>query len=271
MILPEIELQNANIWKSPTAVEMKCEFSRPRFVTRYELECYIGDGGETCIDGECHALLSDSVSFSRPGQIRKSHFPFKTRFIYFDVPTPHVQFLRLLTKIPMFTAPDSETACLFDRLIDAYDRNDSLSMMKAQAILIEILFRLSDNCQTETHIRNSQIIGQTEMFNSIRYMKENINRHLTVAEMAAAAGYSIPHFNARFKELARCAPYEYFMSLKVREAQRLLLSSDNSVTVIAQQLEFASTSHFCSLFRRLVGKTPIDFKKADYFSDYEIN
>lgn len=111
VLLPEITILNANEWHSPTGIPA----SRPRFVTKYELECYLGDGGETCIDGERGLLLDKSLTFSRPGQIRNSKFPFSTIFIYFDLTAPNADFEELIGRIPAFIRPDDGAAELVEQ------------------------------------------------------------------------------------------------------------------------------------------------------------
>lgn len=107
--LPEITLLNADRWHSPDGFPV----SRPRFVTKYELEIYDSDGGETCIDSERRVLCDGTASFSRKWQIRNSKFPFSTTFIYFDFGRQGTAFERRLDTIPTFSEPDEAFAVLF--------------------------------------------------------------------------------------------------------------------------------------------------------------
>lgn len=265
MLLPEIpviELQNAGIWKSPDGVFA----SRPRFVMRCELECYLSSGGETRIDGEGCRIIADSISFSRPGQIRNSVFPFRTRFVYFDIPEPSEEFMRILDAVPTFSPPDPEAARCFDRLLEAYDRGG----LEALSLLLWLIGHLAEQSASEPRQASRPISGQAEIFRAIKYMKNNLDKRLTVADMAAQAGYSLPHFNARFRQLTDSTPYEYFMSLKIGEAKRMLLSGNYGIAEIAHRLAFSGSSHFGSIFRRFVGEAPSEFARRIGHTGYDI-
>ena len=257
-MLPEIFLINADRWKSPCGVKV----SRPRFVTKYELEIYESDGGETCIDGE-RALLSDGiVSFSRPGQIRNSRFPFSTTFIYFDFVRPGSDFEARLAGIPTFFERDDYLTSLFERIKKFY-RSD---IVRAEALLVELICRLSENERGDRVVEGRK--GQAELFLAIKYMKENLSRQLTLSDMASKAGYSVSRFSELFGELCGMTPQDYFRSLRINEAKRRLISGTGT-TEVANELGFGTVSHFCELFRRSVGMTPGEFAKGKNFIDYE--
>ncbi len=257
-MLPEITLLNADRWRSPDGVPV----SRPRFVTKYELEIYDSDGGETCIDGERHILCDGTVSFSRPGQIRNSKFPFSTTFIYFDFERQGTAFERRLDTIPTFSEPDKALAVLFSR-IRLYYKTD---IVRAEALLVELICRLSETPSERTPRRERK--GQAELYQAIRYMKENLDRQLTLSEMAAAAGYSISRFSELFGRLCGMTPQDYFRSLRLGEAKRRLISGMGT-SEVAATLGFGTVSHFCGLFKRTFGMTPGEFAKGKNFIDYE--
>ena len=257
-MLPEITILNANEWHSPTGIP-SC---RPRFVTKYELECYLGDGGDTCIDGERGILLDKSMTFSRPGQIRNSKFPFSTVFIYFDLSAPNSGFEELIGRIPAFIRPDDGAAELFDR-IKLYYRT---APVRAEALLVELLYRLAEEPRGISQRLPRR--GQAELYNAIRFMKSNLDRQITSAEMASAAGYSVSHFSELFGELVGMTPQDYFRSLRLGEAKRRLITGKGT-SEVASELGFMTVSHFCSAFRRAFGMTPGEFAKGREFIDYE--
>jgi AraC-like DNA-binding protein len=48
----------------------------------------------------------------------------------------------------------------------------------------------------------------------------------------------------------------------VEKAKKSLEQSDNKITSIALDLGFASSSHFTRIFKSIVGKSPLDYKKC---------
>ena len=105
-------------------------------------------------------------------------------------------------------------------------------------------------------------------------MKKHLKERKTVSDFAHCAGYSVPHFNAMFKSLLGVTPYEYYMSLKIAEAKRLILSLEYNTTEIAALLGFNSPSHFCSAFRKNCNMSPgeyeMSFRQSNNF-DYELD
>ena len=252
----EITIMSADEWQSPEGRVS----SRPRFITKYELEFYPCDGGETCIDGESARITAGMVSFSRPGQIRFSRFPFLTTYIYFDFPAES-ELGELTASIPAFSRP-CDVGGLFEKIRE-YNHSTPI---RAEALLIELLFRLRD----DDHVwkRGIPRRGQAELYRAIGFMKSNLDRQVTSAEMAAAAGYSVSRFSELFGEFVGMTPLDYFRSLRLGEAKRRLISGKKT-SEVACELGFATVSHFCGAFRREFGMTPGEFVRNRNYIDYE--
>ncbi len=261
MRLPELDLTGANVWHD---LRDSGE-SSPRFVLRYELECFRSDFGASTVDGERRELTRGTLLFARPGQIRHSRLPFSTGFIYFNVPNPG-ELDRILDRIPTFTPPDEAKIAAHERIVESFQRGEKLL---ATLRLLELLISLGED--SGVALRSAPKSGQREIFAAIEFMRENLTRKLSVTEMAALAGYSVPHFTAKFRELTGRSPYEYFTSLRINEAKRLLACEGVSIADVAEGLGFANSSHFCAQFKATLGLTPGEFLRSGQLSDYEIN
>jgi AraC-like DNA-binding protein len=95
---------------------------------------------------------------------------------------------------------------------------------------------------------------------AIAYIEEHY-RTATEREVAAACGISYNHFSTAFKCAMGHSFTAHVMTLKLREAERLLLLSKRSVTEIAAELGFSTTSHFISRFKEARGITPAQFRR----------
>ena len=250
MKLPELQIENVNIWESPGGILR----SRPRFVLRYELECYLGEVGETWIDGVHYRLQRGSILFSRPGQLRFSAFPFAARFLYFDVKAASAEFGHLLATLPNVLPPRPVIAAEIEHMERLFGEGGYRAELELQNKLLHCLLLLSREAH-ETVPREGHP-KQGEVFVAIRYMKEHLYSACTVADFAAQTGYSVPHFTAFFRELLGTTPYEYYTRLKLQEAQRLLLDGKHNTREVADLLGYSSGSHFCAAFRAVCGQTP---------------
>ena len=83
---------------------------------------------------------------------------------------------------------------------------------------------------------------------------------VTEHEVAEACSVSYNHFSRVFKKTMGKSFSDYLTQIRVREAERLLLTTDKNVTEIALEVGFSSSSHFISRFGALRGITPRQFR-----------
>jgi AraC-like DNA-binding protein len=95
---------------------------------------------------------------------------------------------------------------------------------------------------------------------TIAFMRQNLSRPLTVAELAGIANLSVPHYYSRFKEMTGYPPMSFFLRMKMEEAARLLRSSDQQVKEIAHLLGFEDPFYFSRQFRHIQGVSPTQYR-----------
>jgi AraC family transcriptional regulator len=92
------------------------------------------------------------------------------------------------------------------------------------------------------------------------YISENLASNPTLEQMAAVVHLSPYHFARQFKAATGLAPHQYVISRRVQRAQDLLRADRRlGLAEVAFRTGFASQSHFCLHFKRLVGVTPRKF------------
>jgi AraC-like DNA-binding protein len=97
---------------------------------------------------------------------------------------------------------------------------------------------------------------------SIVFMKSNIDKVLSVDELACQLNYSGSHYTALFKEKTMQAPIEYFIKLKVQYARQLLNQSNLKINEIADKVGYADPLYFSRLFKKITGKSPKEYRLA---------
>jgi AraC-like DNA-binding protein len=85
-------------------------------------------------------------------------------------------------------------------------------------------------------------------------------RPWTVKSLAGAAGLSRPVFARRFKELVGATPLAYLTQVRLDTAARLLRTTDDSLSSIAQSVGYTSEFAFNRAFRRTRGTPPGRFR-----------
>ena len=79
---------------------------------------------------------------------------------------------------------------------------------------------------------------------------------LTEEETAAACGVSPSYLSRCFKKSMKKSFSAYVTEVRLRESERLLLTTDESVTDIAQTVGFSTSAYFIAKFRSRYGITP---------------
>lgn len=100
----------------------------------------------------------------------------------------------------------------------------------------------------------------------LRFLRKNIHRKLTLDDICGRFNYSKSFLCKTFKEQTGQTLMGCFNDLKVAEAKRLLVQTDQSVTAIAESLGFREVKYFDTIFKKSTGMTPVTYriKEANY-------
>ena len=96
---------------------------------------------------------------------------------------------------------------------------------------------------------------------AIHFIKENIEKKLTLQEIAAHTGYSSSHFSVLFSQRTGYAPLTYFNQLKIQQACQLLDFTDMKVNQVCYKIGIEDTYYFSRLFSKIMGMPPREYKK----------
>ena len=90
----------------------------------------------------------------------------------------------------------------------------------------------------------------------IDYVDAHLDQDLTLAELAAVAGFSPSHFKALFRQATSTPVHRFVLERRVERARLHLLEGRLSVTEVALETGFAHPSHMARWMRRIVGLSP---------------
>lgn len=92
------------------------------------------------------------------------------------------------------------------------------------------------------------------------YVHDHIYERLSVESIAEALHFGKSYLSHKFSEETGTTVLEYIHREKINEA-KILLHSHIPISDIAAELCFSSQSHFTSVFKRITGMTPMQFRK----------
>lgn len=95
---------------------------------------------------------------------------------------------------------------------------------------------------------------------AINYISEHLHDYINIADICCHCGISESYLRVRFKHDVGKSVVEYINEQKIEEAKLLLRYTDYSLLEISESLSFSSQSYFTTVFKKICGKTPIEYK-----------
>jgi AraC family transcriptional regulator len=92
------------------------------------------------------------------------------------------------------------------------------------------------------------------------YIRAHPDENIAVATLAGLCGMRTDTFARRFRAATGKAPYAYILAWRVERAQQLLKTTRADLATVALDLGFASQSHLTTVFRKMVGVTPAQYR-----------
>ena len=148
-----------------------------------------------------------------------------------------------------------------NRLISQLD-NDGKSAGSEVSIVVSALLVLesiyeSDKTPSDKLVRSKEIIHR-----AVAFVTSNYAQNITKESVAKKFGMSESHFSREFKRATGKTFKEYLTSIRLDQAERLLLSTSMTVSEIAGKCGYSSFSYFISLYKKVKGQTPYQYRKV---------
>jgi len=152
---------------------------------------------------------------------------------------------------------NEELVSLFSRAIEVAESDKISSQQYLGGIVLHMLGMILS-------ISKNKIFEIGDMDQKIEQakiiMNENVFKDIDPEELAMKLNISYSWFRKIFKDYTGYAPAKYFQELKLRKAKQLLVGTSQSVKEISYQLNYTSTEHFFSLFKKRTGFTPLEYR-----------
>lgn len=199
-----------------------------------------------------------------------------------DLEVLHLHIKRGFIRNYLQRQPDVDMACLEN--INWFGRHEPLVAQVGRACLAELqtcsacpdplyidsiaallaarlIHRHGPAVQPEDSGRRSRI-NHKGIETAISYIRANLDKRLTLPDLAGVANMSLYHFIRQFRSVAGATPHKYVLNLRIALAQKLLKRDSLSIVDVGQKCGFSSHSHFTNTFRRVVGVTPTAYRRA---------
>ncbi|WP_391572774.1 AraC family transcriptional regulator [Cohnella sp.] len=216
----------------------------------YELVYYISGSGTTNIGGKEYEYADNMFSLMRPDTYHSETHDTGTELFCIG-----------------FTLNDTEVIDVQNGVYP--DRSCQLlqivKRMKQELLSKRLHYNLKlDLLLSEFLIEFERTRSLSSASDSFRYIEnfilENFNQNINLPALAKVSGYSYDHFRHMFKERTGLSPMNYIIDKRIDYAKRLIVSTDMTLSTISQECGFSTSSQFSSMFRRLTGRTPSEYR-----------
>ena len=85
---------------------------------------------------------------------------------------------------------------------------------------------------------------------------------LSQTEIAARLSWSYSYIRHTFKEVYGITLADYILKVRIDMAKKLLETTELSVTDVAQRSGFQTKSYYFTIFKKLVGLTPNEYRET---------
>jgi AraC family transcriptional regulator len=96
----------------------------------------------------------------------------------------------------------------------------------------------------------------------VAHVDTHLASRIRTQDLTALAKLSGSHFSRAFKASFGVAPLAYVAARRIGLACELMLTTDQSICQIALACGLCDQSHFCRVFRRVVGASPNVWRRA---------
>ena len=125
--------------------------------------------------------------------------------------------------------------------------------LKTCHTLVRLLFKISDSIQKVSSRMDIEMV--------IQYMNNHYQKNITIDDLATVMHRSNSAFMRIFKQETGVSPVEFLIQIRLERARKLLLVTEQSITDIAFNCGFNSSSHFATTFLKKYNINPRNYKK----------
>ncbi|MCC8036331.1 MAG: AraC family transcriptional regulator [Rikenellaceae bacterium] len=141
----------------------------------------------------------------------------------------------------------------------SYIRKNELNPPEVAVETTGLLSILLSRFLSGARVKNS--INDSRIRAVVSHIRKNIDKPISVEELAGLCFLSHDHFIRLFKRELGTTPLEYVTRRKIENAQLMLTTTDLSVKNIAHRLAFNNLSYFNRLFKKTAGITPLQYRR----------
>jgi AraC-like DNA-binding protein/mannose-6-phosphate isomerase-like protein (cupin superfamily) len=159
-----------------------------------------------------------------------------------------------------------EVEGIFDEILKEYNKQDNDFELLIRALLLKLLVIVGREFRKDSASSKSYAIfdrHRNALYNTIKYICENYNQDLELANLARMAILSQSYFRFLFKQMTHKSLNDYISDIRIKKAMEILKNNNNMRIIdICEEIGYKNINHFNRIFKLKTGNTPTEFRKA---------
>lgn len=230
------------------------------------LLCYRGFGSYQ-VESRSYPLQQGDIIFGNVGELHEVVSDYETEIgtYCFGIQNVHFRGLPLnflISRESSHVRASGSLFPLFESMCEQIDRlyagnvQEQLTAQLMLGSLVLLAHRLPDTPSNSSATTNSLLALRAKEYIDAHYTED-----ITLESIAGEMGCSVPYLSHTFKDASGYSPIQYVIRRRIGLAQTWLISSDLPATQIALMVGYDNTNYFNTLFKRMIGVSPIRYRK----------
>lgn len=141
--------------------------------------------------------------------------------------------------------------------------SDSEDFASKQFFLSQLLFLANKTKEVKPVENDNQLSGtQKTITEVVAYINNNFQTELNLENISVKFFIDSCYLSRIFKKTVGMSFVDYINNVRVMEAKKLLVSTDENIISIAENVGFKSNTHFGRVFKKITGIPPLQYRKT---------
>lgn len=142
------------------------------------------------------------------------------------------------------------------------ESNDPVNDLYLETLTLAFLLRLSDLERSRPERQARGGLAAYQLRRVTDYLCEHLAESVSLQELATITGLSRSYFSSAFRQSTGMSAHQWLLQKRISKAKEYLLGTDFPVAHIAIAVGFSDQAHFTRTFSRVVGTSPVIWRRA---------
>lgn len=108
---------------------------------------------------------------------------------------------------------------------------------------------------------DTELAAMEEIHRAVNYIREHMDKDITLEELLRLTGMSKSHFSRKFKKMTGKTFVTYLNDMRIESAKKYLLETKQPIYWIARQVGYGDEKYFRRIFKERIGDNPKQFRE----------